>query len=77
MSESLINKFKNDKMTLLATIDCKKEYSKIIKKKLEDTKYSTYVNAKIDGAENFTQSKIMMNVVGGGSIIDIYIYRLA
>ena len=32
---------------------------------------------KIDGAENFTQSKIMMNVVGGGSIIDIYIYRLA
>ncbi len=24
MSESLINKFKNDKMTLLATIDCKK-----------------------------------------------------
>ena len=74
MSESLINKFKNDKMTLLATIDCKKEYSKIIKKKLEDTKYSTYVNAKIDGAENFTQSKIMMNVVGGGvSLIFIFI----
>ena len=60
MSESLINKFKNDKMTLLATIDCKKEYSKIIKKKLEDTKYSTYVNAKIDGAENFTQSKVSL-----------------
>ena len=74
MSESLINKFKNDKMTLLATIDCKKEYSKIIKKKLEDTKYSTYVNAKIDGAENFTQSKTMMNVVGGGvSLIFIFI----
>ena len=74
MSESLINKFKNDKMTLLATIDCKKEYSKIIKKKLEDTKYSTYVNAKIDGAKNFTQSKIMMNVVGGGvSLIFIFI----
>ena len=45
-------------MTLLATIDCKKEYSKIIKKKLEDTKYSTYVNAKIDGAENFTYDVI-------------------
>ena len=74
MSESLINKFKNDKMTLLATIDCKKEYSKIIKKKLEDTKYSSYVNANIDGAENFTQSKIMMNVVGGGvSLIFIFI----
>ena len=74
MSESLINKFKNDKMTLLATIDCKKEYSKIIKKKLEDTKYSTYVNAKIDGDENFTQRKNMMNGVGGGvSLIFIFI----
>ena len=32
------------------------------------------MNAKIDGAENFTQSKIMMNVVGGGvSLIFIFI----
>ncbi len=33
-----------------------------------------YIDAKMDASENFTQSKIMMNVVGGGiAIIFIFI----
>lgn len=33
-----------------------------------------YIDAKMDASENFTQSKIMMNIVGGGiAIIFIFI----
>ena len=74
MSKSLINNLKNDKMTDWITVDCKKEYSKYIKKKLKSMQKEGYIDAKMDASENFTQSKIMMNVVGGGiAIIFIFI----
>ena len=74
MSKSLINNLKNDKMTDWITVDCKKEYSKYIKKKLDSMQKEGYIDAKMDASENFTQSKIMMNVVGGGiAIIFIFI----
>ena len=74
MSKSLINNFTSNKMTDWITVDCKKEYSKSIKKKLDSMQKEGYIDAKMDASENFTQSKIMMNVVGGGiAIIFIFI----
>ncbi|WP_278568789.1 ABC transporter permease [Intestinibacter bartlettii] len=74
MSKSLINNFTSNKMTDWITVDCKKEYSKYIKKKLDSMQKEGYIDAKMDASENFTQSKIMMNVVGGGiAIIFIFI----
>ena len=47
---------------------------KYIKKKLNSMQKEGYIDAKMDASENFTQSKIMMNVVGGGiAIIFIFI----
>ena len=60
MSKSLINNLKNDNMTDWITVDCKKEYSKYIKKKLKSMQKEGYIDAKMDASENFTQSKIMM-----------------
>lgn len=74
MSKSLINNFTSNKMTGWITVDCKKEYSKSIKKKLDSMQKEGYIDAKMDASENFTQSKIMMNIVGGGiAIIFIFI----
>ncbi|MDO5011454.1 MAG: FtsX-like permease family protein [Intestinibacter bartlettii] len=74
VSKSLVDKFEDNKMTDWITVDCKKEYSKFIKKKLEAMIDDGYIDAKMDASENFTQSKLMMNVVGGGiSLIFIFI----
>lgn len=74
MSKSMIDNFTDNKMTDWITVDCKKEYSKYIKKKLESIQEDGHIDSKMDASENFTQSKIMMNVVGGGiSIIFIFI----
>lgn len=60
-------------MTDWITVDCKKEYSKSIKKKLDSMQNEGYIDAKMDASENFTQSKIMMNIVGGRNC-DKYLY---
>ncbi len=76
VSQSLVDNFSSDKMTDWVQIDVQKEKSKVIQHELKsiiENKHM-YLESKLDASENFTQSKIMMNVVGGGiSLIFIFI----